>query len=128
VELRRVLQVARAYRYIEEADAAVVQGRYENAAAAYQMAVELAPEIAELKVWAAVALLHMGRDEKAMNLFQPAFVTDPGLIELERVCKLDARDVRCRDRRLCLTSLGFGIRWTASHDWSSMVQSSQQGA
>ena len=53
VELRRVLQVARAYRYVEEADAAVGQGRYEDAAAAYQLAMELAPEIAELKAWAA---------------------------------------------------------------------------
>src|SRR5215212_4404036 len=81
-ELRRLLQLARAYRYVEEADAAMGQGRFEVAAAAYQMAVELAPDIAELQVWAAIALLHMGRDEKAMNLFQPAFVADPGLIDL----------------------------------------------
>ena len=36
-ELRRLLQLARAYRYVEEADVA------------YQTAMELAPEIAELK-------------------------------------------------------------------------------
>ena len=57
VELRRLLQLARAYRYVEEADAAVGQGRYEEAAAAYQLAMELAPEIAELKAWATVALV-----------------------------------------------------------------------
>jgi uncharacterized Ntn-hydrolase superfamily protein len=82
VELRRLLQLARAYRYVEEADAAVGQGRFEDAAAAYQMAMERAPEIAELKVWAAVALLHMGRDEAAMPLFRTAFLADPGLVEL----------------------------------------------
>jgi hypothetical protein len=48
-ELRRLLQLARAYRYVEEADVAVGQGRYEKAAVAYQTAMELAPEIAELK-------------------------------------------------------------------------------
>ena len=81
-ELRRVLQVARAYRYIEEADAAVVQGRYENAAAAYQLAMELAPEIAELKAWAAIAMLKMGQEREAMPLFETAFRADLGLVEL----------------------------------------------
>ena len=55
-----MLQVARAYRHIEEADASVGQGRYENAAAAYQLAMALAPEVAELKAWAAIALVQMG--------------------------------------------------------------------
>lgn len=81
-ELRRLLQLARAYRYVEEADAAIGRGRHEEAAAAYQMAVELAPEIAELKVWAAVALLHMGREGEAMTLFGTAFLADSGLVEL----------------------------------------------
>jgi tetratricopeptide (TPR) repeat protein len=82
VELRRVLRVARAYRYVEEADAAVGQGRYEDAAAAYQTAMELAPQIAELKVWAAIALVQMGQEREAMPLFETAFRADPGLVDL----------------------------------------------
>ena len=81
-ELRRLLQLARAYRHVEEGDAAVGQGRYEDAAAAYQTAMRLAPEIAELKAWAAVALLRMGREEEAMSLFKVAFLADPRLVEL----------------------------------------------
>ncbi len=81
-ELRRLLQLARAHRYVEEADAAVGQGRYEDAVAAYQMAIGLAPDIAELKVWAAVALVQMGREGEAMILFETAFLADPGLVEL----------------------------------------------
>jgi uncharacterized Ntn-hydrolase superfamily protein len=81
-ELRRLLNLARAHRYVEEADAAVGEGRYEDAAAAYQMALGLAPENAELKVWAAVALLHIGREGEAMTLFAAAFLADPGLVEL----------------------------------------------
>jgi uncharacterized Ntn-hydrolase superfamily protein len=81
-ELRRLLQLARAYRYVEEADTAVGQGRFEDAAAAYQMAMERAPGIAELKVWSAVALLQTGREEEAMTLFRTAFLADPGLVDL----------------------------------------------
>jgi uncharacterized Ntn-hydrolase superfamily protein len=81
-ELRRLLLLARAYRYVEDADAAVGQGRFEEAAAAYQIAVGLAPEIAELKVWAAIVLLHMKREGEALPLFETAFRADPGLVEL----------------------------------------------
>lgn len=77
-----MLQLARAYRYVEAADTAIGQGRFEDAAAAYQMAMELAPGIAELKVWAAVALLHMGGEEEATTLFGTAFLADPALVEL----------------------------------------------
>jgi uncharacterized Ntn-hydrolase superfamily protein len=81
-ELRRVLHLARAYRSVEEADAAVGQGRYEEAAAAHQTAMELAPEIAELKAWAAIAMVQMGQEREAMTLFETAFRADPGLVEL----------------------------------------------
>ncbi len=81
-ELRRLLQLARAYRYVEEGDAAVGRGRYEDAAAAYQTALGLAPGIAELKVWAAISLMRMGREEEAMALFKAAFLAEPGLVEL----------------------------------------------
>ena len=77
-----MLQLARAYRYIEEADAAVGQGRYENAAAAYQQAMGLAPEVAELKAWTAVAMVQMGQEHEAMAVFETAFRADLGLVEL----------------------------------------------
>jgi uncharacterized Ntn-hydrolase superfamily protein len=80
--LRRLVQLARAYCYVEEADAAVGRARYEEGATAYQMAMALAPEITELKVWVAVALLHMGREGEVMPLFETAFLVDPGLVEL----------------------------------------------
>ena len=38
--------------------------------------------VAELKVWAAVALLHMGGKEEATTLFGTAFLDDPALVEL----------------------------------------------
>ena len=81
-ELRRLVRLARAYRHVEAGDAAVGQGRVEDAAAAFRVAVELAPEIAELKVWAALSLLRMGREAEAMPLFSAAFAANPGLAEL----------------------------------------------
>ena len=58
------------------------QGRYEDAAAAYQLAMELAPEVAELKEWAAIAMVQMGQEREAMPLFETAFRADPGLVDL----------------------------------------------
>jgi hypothetical protein len=44
--------------------------------------MELAPEIAELKAWAAIALVLMGQEQEARTLFETAFRADPGLVEL----------------------------------------------
>jgi hypothetical protein len=44
--------------------------------------MKLAPEIAELKVWAAIAMVQMGQEREAMPLFETAFRADPGLVEL----------------------------------------------
>ncbi len=82
VELRRLVRLAGAYRHVEAGDAAVGQGRVEDAAEAFRVAVDLAPEIAELKVWAALSLLRMGREAEAMPLFGAAFAANPALGEL----------------------------------------------
>ena len=81
-ELRRLVKLARAYRHVEEADEAVGQGRFEDAARGYRAAVELAPEIAELKVWAGLALLRMGQEPEAMALLAAGLRDDPGLAVL----------------------------------------------
>ena len=106
-ELRRLLQLARAYRFVEEADAAVGQGQYDNAAEAYEMAMGLAPEIAELKAWATIAMVQMGQEREAMTLFETAFRADPGLVELvprvaalTRTCKTTLIRVCARSSRL----------------------------
>lgn len=84
VELRRLLRLARAYRLVEVGDAAVGRGDPAGAAAAFNDALAFAPEVAELKVWAAFGLLGSDRAEEAMGLFRAAFAADPGLVELVR--------------------------------------------
>jgi hypothetical protein len=44
--------------------------------------MRLAPEIAELKAWAAIAMVQMGQEREAMPLFETAFRADPKLVEL----------------------------------------------
>ena len=81
-ELRRLLRLARAYRRVDDADAAVGRGNLDEAAVAYGDALALAPEVAELKFWAATALLGQGRGEEATALFRATFAADPGLAAL----------------------------------------------
>jgi tetratricopeptide (TPR) repeat protein len=77
-----VPQLTKTYHYVKEANAAMGQRRYEEAAAAYQLPMELASEIAELKAWATIALVQMSQEQEAMTLFETAFRADPGLVEL----------------------------------------------
>ena len=46
-------------------------GQLEDAPAAYQTAMELAPEIAELKAWAAIAMVQMDQEREASNAAVP---------------------------------------------------------
>jgi uncharacterized Ntn-hydrolase superfamily protein len=103
-ELRRLLQLARAYRFVEEADAAVGQGLYDNAAEVYQMAMGLAPEIAELKAWAAIAMVQMGQEREAMPLFETAFRADPGLVDLVPRVAAHTRTYKTTLIRVCARS------------------------
>ena len=81
-DLRRLVRLARAYRHVEAADAAAGRGEHEAAATAYRAAVDLAPEIAELQLMAALALVRMGREAEAFPLFESSLAADPGLLEL----------------------------------------------
>jgi uncharacterized Ntn-hydrolase superfamily protein len=81
-ELRRLLTLARAYRLVEDADTAVGQGRFHDAAVAYKDAVALAPHIAELKLMAGLALLPLGEETEGGTLIDEALLADPKLAVL----------------------------------------------
>jgi uncharacterized Ntn-hydrolase superfamily protein len=81
-ELRRLLTVQRAYRANGEAAALLAQGKRDESDAAYALARELAPENDELRFWAAVTMLHHGRNDEAIALFREAFARNPALEEL----------------------------------------------
>jgi uncharacterized Ntn-hydrolase superfamily protein len=72
-ELRRLIQVHRAYTLMGEGDDHLGSERVEEALAAYRRAGKLAPDIAEISFWEAVTLADLGRMEEALPVFHKVF-------------------------------------------------------
>lgn len=86
-ELKRLLEMARAYRAATEGDNFVTAGQVDSAMAAYARAAELLPDSAtngELVYWQAVTLVGLGREAEAIPWFRRAFAQDTSWIELLR--------------------------------------------
>jgi uncharacterized Ntn-hydrolase superfamily protein len=65
-ELRRLTRLRRAYILEDEGDSLVGQDRLADALSAYEAAAALAPEVPELRFWAAVAMHAAGRRADAL--------------------------------------------------------------
>ena len=76
-ELRRLVNLQRAYNLMNEGDLAVEKKDHEGALKAYAGAEALAPESAEMIFWHAVALVNMKRVDDSLPLFRKVFVLDP---------------------------------------------------
>ncbi|HZJ63417.1 MAG TPA: DUF1028 domain-containing protein [Kofleriaceae bacterium] len=83
-ELRRLVNLARAYDHMNRGDAAIEAGDVNGAVEHYSAAANAVPDNAEMVYWQGVALAGHGDMERAMPLFKKAFATDPGWIELTR--------------------------------------------
>lgn len=81
-ELRRLVRLARAYRYSNQGDALMADGKIEQALQAYAESAKLAPEIKELAFWQAVTLANVGRVEEAKEILREVFVAEPQWIGL----------------------------------------------
>jgi uncharacterized Ntn-hydrolase superfamily protein len=84
-ELRRLLQVARAYRAATDGDNYLTAGNVDSALAAYGRAAALLSDEAtngELVYWQAVTLADLGQVDEAIPLFRRAFAQDESWIEL----------------------------------------------
>lgn len=73
VELRRLLQVARAYHHMNAGDEHVTRGDIDAAVEEYRAAEALLPGESEPIFWHAVTLAGVGRTEEAVPLFAEAF-------------------------------------------------------
>lgn len=82
VELRRLLSVARAYRYMNEGDELVTRGKIDAALEEYRRAEELLPGESEPVFWHAVTLAGVGRLDEALPLFAEAYRLHPEWREL----------------------------------------------
>ncbi|MFN2431747.1 MAG: DUF1028 domain-containing protein [Gemmatimonadota bacterium] len=75
-ELRRLVQLERAYDRMNEGDARMTENDVEGAVAEYETAARIAPEVAEMVFWHAVTLAGAGRVEQSLPLFRRAFSRD----------------------------------------------------
>ena len=77
LEIRRLLNVARAYRLMNEGDEHMTDGETEKAIAAYSGAEALVPDSHEMIFWHAATLAAGGRVDESLPLFSKAFVMWP---------------------------------------------------
>jgi uncharacterized Ntn-hydrolase superfamily protein len=90
VELRRLLNVTRAYNYMNEGDEHIAAGDFDKASEAYGMASDLAEGNPEILFWYAVALVTAEEVEMSLPIFKDVFEMDenwrvlvPRLVESE---------------------------------------------
>lgn len=81
-ELRRLVEIQRAYDFMNQGDEALANGETEQAKVAYEKAARLAPQIVELPFWNAVSLADTGRLEDALPIFKDVFTREPAWAEL----------------------------------------------
>jgi uncharacterized Ntn-hydrolase superfamily protein len=82
VELRRLLNLSRAYIDMTAGDDAMGRGEVEEALEKYTRAAQRAPEVVEMPFWQAVGLAGIGRLEDAEAVFADVFARDPVWREL----------------------------------------------
>jgi uncharacterized Ntn-hydrolase superfamily protein len=75
-ELRRLVQVHRAYDWMNNGDLAVEHGDVDAALREYAAAEAMFPDNMEMKFWHAVALVNVGRVDDSLPLFKTIFVND----------------------------------------------------
>jgi uncharacterized Ntn-hydrolase superfamily protein len=76
-ELRRLVNLQRAYNHMNAGDLAVENKDNEAALREYAAAERLVPDSCEMIYWHAVALVNMGRVEDSLPLFRRVFAMDP---------------------------------------------------
>jgi uncharacterized Ntn-hydrolase superfamily protein len=75
-ELRRLMRLRRAYNLEDQGDNFVSEKNLPEALKAYEAAMKLAPEIVELKFWAAVSMYPTERKAEALKLFKEVFARE----------------------------------------------------
>ena len=76
VELRRLLDLTRAYDKMNEGDGLLAQRKFDEAAAVYRDASKLAPGNMEILFWYAVTLVSVGEVDRSLPVFKGIFQED----------------------------------------------------
>lgn len=81
-ELKRLVQLARAYNLMNQGDEHVAGHRYDEALQSYAAAERLVPDNDEFIFWHAVALVSIDRLQDALPVFRRAFLMKPSWLVL----------------------------------------------
>jgi uncharacterized Ntn-hydrolase superfamily protein len=81
-ELRRLLNVARAYGHMNAGDAAMEKNDVEGAMKEYGEAMKLARENVEIAFWSAFTLAVKGKVDQALPIFKKVFSADKNWVEV----------------------------------------------
>jgi uncharacterized Ntn-hydrolase superfamily protein len=84
VELRRLVTLNRAYLLMNEGDEKMVQRDTKAAMEAYGTAMTLAPEVNEIKFWAALTMFSEGVEVESLKIFEEVFAKEPLWIEVAK--------------------------------------------
>ena len=82
-ELRRLIRFQRGYRWSDVGDDYLSSGKVDRALDAYAKAMELVPEMAELKYWVAISLVSTGKDRRrGLEILKEVCAQDPNWIRV----------------------------------------------
>ena len=81
-ELRRLLNVARAYNYMNAGDAVMEKNDVESAMKEYAEAMKLAGDNLEIAFWSALTLAMKGKVAQALPIFKKVFSADKNWVEV----------------------------------------------
>jgi len=81
-ELRRLVRLRRAYTREDDGDNWIAAKKPDEALKAYEEAAALAPDVTELKFWAAVSMFTNGREADAIKLFREVFSRERQWVDL----------------------------------------------
>ena len=81
-ELRRLVDIHRAYKHEDNGDLAVEKNDADGANREYGLAEQMQPDNLEMKFWHATALVNVGKLEESLPIFKVVFEADPNWVEL----------------------------------------------
>ena len=81
-ELKRLVNLWRAYKHVDDGDAFVTEGKIEDAMKSYEAGARLAPTNMEILFWQAAALWKLGKEKEASPIFKKVFAADHRWVEL----------------------------------------------
>jgi len=103
-ELRRLVNVHRAYQHMNNGDLATEHNDIDGALKEYNAAMQMFPDNLEMKYWTAISLVNAGRLHESLPLFKTIFEKDSNWWELTpRLLNVDLLKVDEKELNLILS-------------------------